>query len=695
MQNSNIKFQVVVSQILVAGFLLACKPDPLQEQAKEIATQQALVKKLQAEDEERVKKYNEIADKQRNKELNEWRSVNPDKGVDMSWKSRKMLARFSSEVIEYGSSWPTWVTLKNGWRYSERDLIKMSLGLPVEPYKPVQTEPYITNNSLMNGYAKPGGLLWSNGVLLLAGYDTVTKLKLPTNDKAQAYSAHFDVTTGAVFYSPELIADVLRNSEHEKVWQSVRAIARSPANDFTVVLKENGRVYTVGQEKVINLGQLGPQLTDEAGIKNYVLDNVIAIAAGQRHALALRKDGTVWMWGQDDVPAIEWRSYPEGARQPIPRKIDLPEPVVKIATGQNTSFALTKSGKIWGWGRPTCGALGILRAEILGYWNRALPQSSLLIGPGFVYNKDAPQFSQPVIKPRLIFETSNFTDIAASGIHAVALSKDGQVWGWGQNEFNQLGANEANVSEFDVGSKNCDARPGLGIGIPYPMALPRPMRDVKNIQKIVTSQTGELWEIGDGCRLCMELRSQQIEYLRQRWAELLAKAMWCDDKDLAKQLHTSVKNFFEELMTSPERNTGRMDLKKHSDDLMSGFMQRDLSLFYIQGWDNESQKVRVAAGDMVLNENGRAAEPFKTKSSQASLAWSELFGQPAQHGRIGDGNLYDLRSTRWTVNKDSKELAAFATQHCPAFKAQINEEFKLIPMFMENMTPKRNHISQY
>ena len=33
----------------------------------------------------------------------------------------------------------------------------------------------------------------------------------------------------------------------------------------------------------------------------HLMDDVVEIATGPRHALALKKDGTVWSWGENDA----------------------------------------------------------------------------------------------------------------------------------------------------------------------------------------------------------------------------------------------------------------------------------------------------------------------------------------------------------------------------------------------------------
>lgn len=78
------------------------------------------------------------------------------------------------------------------------------------------------------------------------------------------------------------------------------------------------------------------------------LTDVKAIAAGGYHSLALKKDGTVWawggnyFWGQLGDGTCEWRT------NPVPVK-GLTN-VIAIAAGRYHSVALQADGTVWTWG---------------------------------------------------------------------------------------------------------------------------------------------------------------------------------------------------------------------------------------------------------------------------------------------------------------------------------------------------------
>ena len=72
------------------------------------------------------------------------------------------------------------------------------------------------------------------------------------------------------------------------------------------------------------------------GLTPVGLDNVIAIAGGQSHAVALRADGTVVAWGDNEFGQI---SVPAGLTD-----------VIAIAAGDYHSLALKSDGTVVAWG---------------------------------------------------------------------------------------------------------------------------------------------------------------------------------------------------------------------------------------------------------------------------------------------------------------------------------------------------------
>ena len=150
-----------------------------------------------------------------------------------------------------------------------------------------------------------------------------------------------------------------------------------------------------------------------------VLSNIIAIAAGGNHSLALRADGTVWAWGLNTYGQLGDNTT-TNRLTPVqvlgPGGSGVLSNIIAIAAGPYFSLALSYDGTVWAWGFNGNGQLGDNTTT-----NRLVPVQ--VKGPG----------GSGVL--------SNIIAIAAGASYSIALSADGTVWAWGGNRSGELGDN--------------------------------------------------------------------------------------------------------------------------------------------------------------------------------------------------------------------------------------------------------------
>ena len=124
-------------------------------------------------------------------------------------------------------------------------------------------------------------------------------------------------------------------------------IAISAGTDHTVALKRDGTVWAWGEN---NRGQVGDgtptaqqPITMEcfSPVQAAGLRDVAAISAGSGHSLALKRDGTVWQWGKDSVTANIMRG---------PVAISGLSDVIAISSGGGFQHVLKRNGTVWSWG---------------------------------------------------------------------------------------------------------------------------------------------------------------------------------------------------------------------------------------------------------------------------------------------------------------------------------------------------------
>ena len=110
-------------------------------------------------------------------------------------------------------------------------------------------------------------------------------------------------TDGSLWWFSKYAINGIPHVELEFLMDNVTAVSLGEFGG--AVLKNDGSLWTAGEN---NLGQLGNGTTSsdsELTIDNFsqaftkVLDNVTAVSAGSDHVLAIKTDGSVWVWGSN------------------------------------------------------------------------------------------------------------------------------------------------------------------------------------------------------------------------------------------------------------------------------------------------------------------------------------------------------------------------------------------------------------
>ncbi|MEO8616908.1 MAG: putative Ig domain-containing protein [Luteolibacter sp.] len=146
------------------------------------------------------------------------------------------------------------------------------------------------------------------------------------------------------------------------------------------------------------------------------LGDVLDLAAGWEHSLALRTDGTLIAWGRNDESQT---NVPVGLSN-----------VVAVGAGDYHSVALKSDGTVVAWGggengqaTVPSGLTGVIAIAAGSYHNLALKSDGTVTAWG--YNA----FGQASVPAGL----TNVVAIAAGGFHSLALKSDGTVVAWGSN----------------------------------------------------------------------------------------------------------------------------------------------------------------------------------------------------------------------------------------------------------------------
>ena len=155
------------------------------------------------------------------------------------------------------------------------------------------------------------------------------------------------------------------------------------------------------------------------------------VAAGTDFTVALKADGTVWTWGQNTYGQLG--NGVSNGTVVYPEKIDSLSDIIKIAAAGQTAVALKTDGTVWTWGRNDNGQLGN------GTTVSSNVPVQVLKGEQNQGNADKTYLE-------------NIVAIAAGGLNdekifVVALDSNGNVYGFGSNEYRQLKiANDASYN---------------------------------------------------------------------------------------------------------------------------------------------------------------------------------------------------------------------------------------------------------
>lgn len=192
----------------------------------------------------------------------------------------------------------------------------------------------------------------------------------------------------------------------------------------------------------------------------YVVE-IVQVAAGSRHSIALSAAGEVFTWGWGKVSRLCVRAWsfvflspsPHAApslfiyshvvccsllsalslvvcntqqgqlgqphRNTVlrPMRVDALQnvPIVQISAGGIHSAAVARTGELYTWGENSYGQLG--------------RESGDTLGPGLVTIHAEDGSAKPFLA----------VSVACGGMHTAALQEDGSVWCWGRSDSGQVG----------------------------------------------------------------------------------------------------------------------------------------------------------------------------------------------------------------------------------------------------------------
>jgi alpha-tubulin suppressor-like RCC1 family protein len=204
-----------------------------------------------------------------------------------------------------------------------------------------------------------------------------------------------------------------------------QAMAVSTGYEHNLALKKDGTVWAWGHNFVYALGQ-GTVDSDyhKSPLQVPGLNDIVAISASSNFNLALRTDGSVWAWGENDTGQVgdgkDSYTPDYGLYEEVPFQVVNIGNITAVDTGWTHSLGLAKDGTLWSWGHNQLGELGQGTADT---------------------------DQHPV--PKQVSDLGDSTArIGAGYANSIVIRKDGSVWAWGANLGGQLCDGQMSMQPF-------------------------------------------------------------------------------------------------------------------------------------------------------------------------------------------------------------------------------------------------------
>ena len=237
--------------------------------------------------------------------------------------------------------------------------------------------------------------------------------------------------------------------------------AIAAGGSHSCALHQDGAIFCWGDNEY---GQLSNWSEDPVysptpvQVKN--IDDITAIAAGGSHSCALHQDGTISCWGRNSSGQLG-NDQEDLVYSPTPVQVKNIDDIAAIAAGGSHSCALRQDGAIFCWGDNEYGQLGDGTGGAYGdeslvpvrVGDLSISASPTTSAPEPTASTAEPEPTSPpsTIRPSGEAQPNFATSISASYSHSCAVSDKGKVFCWGNNDYGKLGIGKSGI-ELDYSS---------------------------------------------------------------------------------------------------------------------------------------------------------------------------------------------------------------------------------------------------
>ena len=191
-----------------------------------------------------------------------------------------------------------------------------------------------------------------------------------------------------------------------KIMDNVATVSLGPHHSAGIT--EDGSLYLWGYNYS---GQLGNSTTEDSSTPIKIMDNVATVSLGMEHSAAITEDSSLYLWGYNGEGQLG-----NGSTNNSSTPIKIMDNVAAVSLGYWHSAAITEDGSPYLWGENNFGQLG--NGNSGGY---------------FMDYDEGIDGSTPI---KIM---DNVAAVSLGFFHSAAITEDGSLYLWGNNDDGQLG----------------------------------------------------------------------------------------------------------------------------------------------------------------------------------------------------------------------------------------------------------------
>ncbi|XP_047341527.1 ultraviolet-B receptor UVR8 [Impatiens glandulifera] len=310
--------------------------------------------------------------------------------------------------------------------------------------------------------------LFKNGKA--TGDNLITRIKLRTRGKHTAVLSFGDGSQGALGLPISVVGmsgDAYEPTPVPGLPLDVSSI--SAGHYHSLAVTSHGEIWAWGRNNEAQLGRglhASRETWNEAKrVEGMKVSAKAAFASGVVSA-SIGEDGSLWVWGKSKRGQLGLGRGITEAISPSHVKSLSGEEIVKVSFGWGHALALTKDGKLFGWGYSADGRLGQLGGTVeASFLESSVSMSKtankiscstseaaeIFLLEAIEKEKDMPIIWEPCLIKEL--EDVNVVDIACGHDHSLVLCSNGTLLSGGSNVYGQLGRTnqELDLLRVDTG----------------------------------------------------------------------------------------------------------------------------------------------------------------------------------------------------------------------------------------------------